>query len=51
MPVQKKNETAKKETAKKENAKKETPFTAPACKISGLKDARMRLQTVYFPAL
>ena len=24
------------------------PFTAPACKISGLKDARTRLQTVYF---
>ena len=24
------------------------PFTAPACKISGLKDAWMRLQTVYF---
>ena len=27
------------------------PFTAPACKISGLKDARTRLQTVYFPLL
>ena len=24
-------------------------FTAPACKISGLKDARIHLQTVYFP--
>ena len=24
------------------------PFTAPACKISGLKDARTRLQTVDF---
>ena len=24
------------------------PFTASACKIFGLKDARMRLQTVYF---
>ena len=24
------------------------PFTAPACQISGLKDARMRMQTVYF---
>ena len=27
------------------------PFTAPACKISGLKDARTRLQTVCFPVL
>ena len=27
------------------------PFTAPACNISGLKDARTRLQTVYFPVL
>ena len=27
------------------------PFTAPACKISGLKDARTRLQTVYVPVL
>ena len=27
------------------------PFAAPACKISGLKDARTRLQTVYFPVL
>ena len=27
------------------------PFTAPACNISGLKDARGRLQTVYFPVL
>ena len=27
------------------------PFTAPACKISGLKDARKHLQTVYFPVL
>ena len=27
------------------------PFTAPACKISGLKDARTHLQTVYFPVL
>ena len=25
------------------------PFTAPACKISGLTDARTCLQTVYFP--
>ena len=25
------------------------PITAPACKISGLKDARTRLQTVYIP--
>ena len=25
------------------------PFTAPACNISGLKDARTRLQTVNFP--
>ena len=24
-----------------------TPFTAPACKISGLKEARMHLQTVF----
>ena len=24
-------------------------FTAEVCKISGLKDARTRLQTVYFP--
>ena len=28
-----------------------SPFTAPACNISGLKDARTRLQTVYFPVL
>ena len=27
------------------------PFTAPACTISGLKDAGTRLQTVYFPVL
>ena len=27
------------------------PFTAPAYKIFGLKDARTRLQTVYFPVL
>ena len=27
------------------------PFTAPACKLSGLKDARARLQTVHFPVL
>ena len=27
------------------------PFTAPACKISRLKDAQTRLQTVYFPVL
>ena len=27
------------------------PFTAPACKISGLKDAQTCLQTVYFPVL
>ena len=27
------------------------PFTAPACKVSGLKDARTRLQTVYLPVL
>ena len=27
------------------------PLTSPACKISGLKDARTRLQTVYFPVL
>ena len=27
------------------------PFTAPTCKIPGLNDARMCLQTVYFPAL
>ena len=26
-------------------------FTALACKISGLKDARTRQQTVYFPVL
>jgi len=25
------------------------PFTAPTCKISGLKDARTRLRSVYFP--
>ena len=25
------------------------PFTAPACKTSGLKDAWTRLDTVYFP--
>ena len=25
-----------------------TPFTAPACRTSGLKDAGTRLQTVYF---
>ena len=27
------------------------PFTAPACKTSGLKDARTRLQIVHFPVL
>ena len=27
------------------------PFTASACKIFGLKDARRRLETVYFPVL
>ena len=27
------------------------PFTAPVCPISGLKDARTPLQTVYFPVL
>ena len=27
------------------------PFTAPACKISGVKDARAHLQTVHFPVL
>ena len=27
------------------------PFTAPACKLSGLKDAQMHMQTVYFPVL
>ena len=27
------------------------PFTAPACKLSGLNDARARLQTVHFPVL
>ena len=27
------------------------PFTAGACKMSGLKDARTRLRTVYFPVL
>ena len=27
------------------------PFAATACKISGLKDARTRLRTVYFPVL
>ena len=27
------------------------PFTAPACKIAGLKYARTRLQTVFFPVL
>ena len=26
-----------------------SPFIAPACKISGLKDGRTHLQTVYFP--
>ena len=26
-------------------------FTTPACKTSGLKDARRRLRTVYFPVL
>ena len=25
------------------------PFTAPACQIAGLKNARTHLQTVYFP--
>ena len=25
------------------------PFTAPVCKVSGLKDARMHLQTVHLP--
>ena len=27
------------------------PFTAQACEISGLNDAHMHLQTVYFPVL
>ena len=27
------------------------PFTAPACKTSGLKDARTSLQTIYFPVV
>ena len=27
------------------------PFTAPACTVSGLKDGRMHLQTVYFPVI
>ena len=27
------------------------PFTAPACKVSGLKSTPRRLQTVYFPVL
>ncbi len=27
------------------------PFTAPACKISELTDARTNLRTVYFPVL
>ena len=27
------------------------PFTSPACKMSGVKDAQTRLQTVYFPVL
>ena len=27
------------------------PFTAPACKVSRLKDAWTHLQTVYFPVL
>ena len=27
------------------------PFTAPACKISWLKDERTHLKTVYFPVL
>ena len=27
------------------------PFTAPACKVSRLKDVWTRLQTVYFPVL
>ena len=27
------------------------PFNAPACNISGLKDARACLQTVHFPVL
>ena len=27
------------------------PFTGAACKICGLKDARTRLETVYFPIL
>ena len=27
------------------------PFTAPVCKISRLKDAWTRLQTIYFPVL
>ena len=30
---------------------KVNPFTAPACKISGQKNAWMLLQTVYFPFL
>ena len=27
------------------------PFTAPACSVSGMNDARTHLQTVYFPVL
>ena len=27
------------------------PFTSPACKMSGLKDAQLRLQTVYIPVI
>ena len=27
------------------------PLATPACKISGLKEARVSLQTVYFPVL
>ena len=34
-----------------ENNHRLNPFTAPTCKVSGLKDARTRPQAVYFPVL
>ena len=41
----------KRETIARPSQYKINPLTAPACQISGLKDARTRLQTVYFPVL
>ena len=45
------NNSEKKKTKEKEYDRHFNPSTAPACNISGLRDARTRLQTVYFPVL